>query len=62
MELECVKYHEKMDSEHAACRHPDDYCQHRTSCMIHFIGKENSRASGGSSADDEEQHDQGETD
>lgn len=43
MELECEKYHEKMDSEQAVCRHPDDYCQHRTSCMIHFIEKENRR-------------------
>lgn len=43
MELECEKYHEKMDSEQAACRHPGDFCQHRTSCMIHFIEKDNMR-------------------
>ena len=43
MELECVKYHDKMDSEVAACRHPGDYCQHRSSCMIQFIEKENKR-------------------
>lgn len=43
MELECVKYHEKMESEQAACRHSGDYCQHRTSCMIVFIEKENKR-------------------
>ena len=60
MELECVKYHEKMESERAACRHPADYCQHRTSCMIHFIEKEN-RNSGRSSSDDSGQHDQGVT-
>lgn len=41
MELECAKYGEKMDAEQAACRHPGDYCQHRTSCMIQFIGREN---------------------
>ena len=43
MELECAKYHEKMDSEQAVCRHPNDYCQHRQACMIHFIEKENIR-------------------
>ncbi|CAK8719371.1 hypothetical protein KKHLCK_08545 [Candidatus Electrothrix laxa] len=41
MELECAKYGEKMDAEQAACRHPKDYCQHRTSCMIQFIEREN---------------------
>ena len=40
MELECAKYGEKMDAEQAACRHPGDYCQHRTSCMIQFIERE----------------------
>ncbi len=45
MELECAKYHEKMDSEQAVCRHPNDYCQHRQACMIHFIEKENIRDS-----------------
>lgn len=43
MELECEKYHEKMDSEQAVCRHPNDYCQYRTSCMIYFIEKDNMR-------------------
>ena len=43
MELECEKYHEKIDSEQAACRHSGDYCQYRTSCMIHFIEKDNVR-------------------
>ena len=40
MEIECVKYKEKMDSEGACCRHPEDYCKYRTSCIIHFLGKE----------------------
>jgi hypothetical protein len=40
MELECAKYGEKMDAEQAACRHPRDYCQHRTSCMIQFMERE----------------------
>lgn len=41
MELECTKYGEKMDAEQAVCRHPGDYCQHRTSCMIQFVEREN---------------------
>ena len=43
MELECAKYGEKMDTEQAGCRHPGDYCQHRKSCMIQFIERENKR-------------------
>jgi len=41
VELECTKYKEKMASEEAACRHPGDYCQFRSSCMIQFLEKEN---------------------
>ncbi|MCI5133192.1 MAG: hypothetical protein D3904_17180 [Candidatus Electrothrix sp. EH2] len=41
MELECAKYGEKMDAEQAVCRHPGDYCQHRKSCMIQFMEREN---------------------
>ena len=41
MELECAKYGEKMETEQAACRHPGDYCQHRKSCMIQFMEREN---------------------
>jgi hypothetical protein len=40
MELECAKYGEKMDSAQAVCKHPGDYCQYRTSCMIQFITRE----------------------
>lgn len=40
MELECVKYKEKMASEDAACTHPGDYCKFRTACIIHFLGAE----------------------
>ena len=41
MELECIKYGEKMAAEQAKCRHPGDYCQHRKSCMIQFMEREN---------------------
>ena len=41
MELECVKYNEKMQAENAFCRHPGDYCKYRTSCMIQFMSGEN---------------------
>lgn len=40
MELVCAKYNEKMDSEQASCRHPNEYCKYRTSCIIHFLGTE----------------------
>ena len=41
MELECIKYNEKMRAENAICLHPTDYCKYRTSCMIQFISSEN---------------------
>jgi len=40
MELECEKYKEKVDSENAVCRHPDDYCQFRSGCIIRFMERE----------------------
>ena len=43
MQLICEKYKETMESEDAECRHPDDYCQTRTSCMISYMGKERKR-------------------
>ncbi len=43
MQLQCEKYKESMDAEEAECRHPDDYCQTRTSCMIQFLEKERKR-------------------
>lgn len=44
MELECIKYNEKMSPEHAVCRHPGDYCKYRTSCIIYFLGREKERS------------------
>ena len=55
MELECTKYKEKMTSDEAACRHPGDYCQFRSSCMIQFLEKEN-RAAGREKEAAEEGH------
>ena len=43
MELICEKYKEKVDPDEPVCRHPDDYCQTRSACMIHFLEKENRR-------------------
>lgn len=40
MELECEKYRQKIKSKLIACNHPDDYCQFRTSCIIHFMETE----------------------
>lgn len=43
MKITCEKYKESMAAENAACRHPDDYCASRTSCMIHYLEKERKR-------------------
>jgi len=43
MKLECEKFKETMESEVAECRHPNDYCQARSGCMINFIEKERKR-------------------
>lgn len=40
MELECAKYHDKVSSDEPVCAHPGDYCQYRSSCMIHFMERE----------------------
>jgi hypothetical protein len=45
MELFCEKYKEKVESENPKCHHPEDYCQHRQSCLIHFMEQENRRES-----------------
>mgnify|MGYP001044552277 CR=1 FL=1 len=46
MELVCEKYKERMDSEKAHCRHPQEYCKFRTSCLIHFLAGENKEKDG----------------
>ncbi len=43
MELECIKYKEKVDSADPVCRHPDDYCKYRTSCIIQFMSSEDKK-------------------
>jgi len=43
VQLECEKYKDKVDSDAPVCRHADDYCQFRSSCIIHFMEKENRR-------------------
>ena len=40
LELICEKYKKKEESDKIVCRHPDEYCKFRTSCMIHFISGE----------------------
>jgi hypothetical protein len=49
LEVECVKYRERMDSEQAECRHPGDYCKFRSSCIIHFLGGEKKNEGAGPS-------------
>lgn len=46
MELECLKFNEKMASDGAYCHHPDDYCKYRTSCIINYLEKENKMTPG----------------
>jgi hypothetical protein len=43
MELECEKYKETVDSVPPVCRHPNDFCQFRTGCIVNFMEKENKR-------------------
>ena len=43
MKLVCDKFKESMESEEAECRHPNDYCPSRTSCIICFIEKDRKR-------------------
>lgn len=52
MELECTKFNERMKAEGAFCRHPDDYCKYRTSCIIYFIEKENNKSGKSSTVDE----------
>lgn len=52
MEVECVKYGERMPSEQAVCRHPGEYCKFRTSCIIHFLGSEKRKEDTGPSGTD----------
>jgi len=43
MDLICEKYKDKVDPEAPECRHSEDYCQFRTSCIIQFMEKEKRR-------------------
>ncbi len=43
MELFCEKYGDAMESEVASCAHPEEYCQFRKKCLIHFFDQENNR-------------------
>ncbi len=38
----CAKDNSETDMK-KGCLHPKDFCQHRTSCMIHFFEKERER-------------------
>jgi hypothetical protein len=42
--LECMKHHVTMDAAFPQCRDPELYCKFRTSCIIHFMEKENARS------------------
>ena len=57
MELECTKYKEAVSGDNPVCRHPDDYCQYRNSCIVQFMEKENRRASSKTVAGQQEKRD-----
>ena len=38
----CAKDNSETDMK-KGCRHPNDFCQHRTACIIHFMEKEKDR-------------------
>ena len=39
-EVFCAKYNEPQKLEEG-CKHPNDYCQYRQSCLIYFYEQEN---------------------
>ncbi len=45
MEGFCEKDNISVELE-KGCRHPNDYCQYRQACMIHFYDMENRRKKG----------------
>jgi hypothetical protein len=38
----CAKDNSEIEMKEG-CKHPQDYCQHRSSCIIHFMEKEKKR-------------------
>jgi hypothetical protein len=46
MDLVCEKYKKNLAAEGARCQHATEYCKFRTSCMIHFLGRESELAQG----------------
>lgn len=63
MKITCEKYKESMEADDAECRHPDDYCTSRTSCMINFLEKERKReAAHRKNEQDNKNHVKGKTD
>jgi hypothetical protein len=40
MELVCEKYKEKVDSEKAVCRRPEEYCKFRSACLLYFLARD----------------------
>ena len=40
-QLPCMKYNRYQDSREPRCADPELYCKYRTSCLIHFMEKNN---------------------
>ncbi len=45
MEYYCEKDNRQTDIS-KGCRHPNDFCQHRQACMIHYLEQEARREEG----------------
>ncbi len=43
MEYYCEKDNRQTDIS-KGCRHPNDFCQHRQACLIHFLEQEQKRS------------------
>jgi hypothetical protein len=42
-QLPCLKHNRYQDSRDPRCSDPELYCKYRTSCLIHFMEKNNAR-------------------
>jgi hypothetical protein len=42
-QLPCLKYNRYQESREPRCSDPELYCKYRTSCLIHFMQRNNAR-------------------
>ncbi len=51
----CMKYQEEVPLS-GGCRHPHDYCPHRSGCMLYLIWKEEHRGREGENRGEDPSH------